>query len=124
MMRSHDSRYVHYSITPDSLLAEMLQSLPRVYPLLGLAADMRWSCFSIPCGKRLRDGFRCIGRFKRIWVTFVLLGFAYFIFQFATFTPIRNWADLDPIQSSRYRTGIGLDLPMSGGRHRFPRWKA
>jgi hypothetical protein len=42
--------------------------------------------------------FRCIGRYKRIWLTFALLGFGYFVFQFATFTPIRNWADLDPNQ--------------------------
>ena len=38
----------------------------------------------------LRDGFRCLGRFKRIWLTFALLGFGYFVFQFATFTPIQQ----------------------------------
>jgi hypothetical protein len=33
---------------------------------------------------------RCVARFKRIWLTFAFLGFGYFVFQFATFTPIRN----------------------------------
>ena len=51
--------------------------------------------FFNPVRQALGDGFRCIGRFKRIWLTFALLGFGYFVFQFATFTPIRNSADLD-----------------------------
>ena len=48
-----------------------------------------------PVRHALGDGFRCIRRYKRIWITFALLGFGYFLFQFVTFTPIRNWADLD-----------------------------
>src|SRR5439155_24420717 len=32
------------------------------------------------------------------WLTFVLLGIGYSIFQFATFTPIRSSADLDLTQ--------------------------
>jgi hypothetical protein len=51
--------------------------------------------FFNPVRQALVDGFRCIGRFRRIWITFALLGFAYFIFQFATFTPIRSSADVD-----------------------------
>jgi hypothetical protein len=51
--------------------------------------------FFNPVRQSLGDGFRCIGRFKRIWLTFALLGFGYFVFQFATFTPIRKSADLD-----------------------------
>jgi hypothetical protein len=51
--------------------------------------------FFNPIRRAFGDGFRCITRFKRIWLTFALLGFGYFIFQFATFTPIRNSADLD-----------------------------
>jgi hypothetical protein len=38
-----------------------------------------------PIRLALRDGFRCITRFKRIWLTFVLLGFAYSVFNFVTF---------------------------------------
>ena len=73
----------------------MLSSLPRVYPLLGLCGGYAIVMLFNPVREALRDGFRCIARFKRIWLTFVLLGFAYSVFQFATFTPIRNSADLD-----------------------------
>jgi hypothetical protein len=73
----------------------MLSSLPRVYPLLGLCGGYALLMFFNPIRQALGDGFRCITRFKRIWLTFALLGFGYFIFQFATFTPIRNSADLD-----------------------------
>src|SRR5438552_1809634 len=73
----------------------MLSSLPRVYPLLGLCGGYAIVMLFNPVRQSLRDGFRCIARFKRIWLTFVLLGFAYSIFQFATFTPIESLADLD-----------------------------
>src|SRR5881398_419657 len=43
----------------------------------------------------MADGFRCVGRYNRIWITFALLGFGYFVFQFVTFTPIRSWSDFD-----------------------------
>src|SRR6266480_757444 len=76
----------------------MLSSLPRVYPLLGLCGGYALMMLFNPVRQALGDGFRCIGRYKRIWITFALLGFGYFVFQFATFTPIRNWADLDPAQ--------------------------
>lgn len=48
-----------------------------------------------PIRVALRDGFRCIMRFKRIWLTFTLLGFAYSVFQFATFTPLQRTSDID-----------------------------
>ena len=73
----------------------MLSSLPRVYPLLGVCGGYAIVMLFNPVREALRDGFRCIVRFKRIWLTFVLLGFAYSVFQFATFTPIQNSADLD-----------------------------
>jgi len=73
----------------------MLSSLPRVYPLLGLCSGYAIVMLFNPVRAALRDGFRCIARFKRIWLTFVLLGFAYSVFQFTTFTPIQNWTDLD-----------------------------
>ena len=81
-----------------SVLAEMWQSVAFVYPLLGLCGGYALVMFFNPLRQSLGDGFRCIGRYKRIWLTFALLGFGYFVFQFATFTPIRNWADLDPNQ--------------------------
>ena len=73
----------------------MLSSLPRVYPLLGFCSGYVIVMLFNPVRQALRDGFRCIVRFKRIWLTFVLLGFTYSVFQFATFTPIQSSADLD-----------------------------
>jgi hypothetical protein len=86
------------SITRNSVLAEMWQSVARVYPLLGLCGGYALLMFFNPLRQALGDGFRCIGRYKRIWLTFAFLGFGYFVFQFITFTPIRNWTDLDPNQ--------------------------
>ena len=48
-----------------------------------------------PIRLSLRDGSRCIARFNRIPITFILLGFAYSVFQFATFTPLQRPSDLD-----------------------------
>src|SRR3954465_10841898 len=73
----------------------MLSSIPRVYPLLGLIVGYLIVLFFNPIRLALRDGLRCILRFKRIWLTFVLLGFAYSVFQFATFAPLHGMADLD-----------------------------
>src|SRR5438105_10316173 len=73
----------------------MLSSLPRVYPLLGLCGGYAIVMLFNPVREALRDGFRCIGRYPRVWLTFAFLGFAYFLFQFTAFTPIRSWADLD-----------------------------
>src|SRR5438552_4821857 len=79
----------------------MWQSVPRLYGLyglLGICAGYALVMFFNPVRRALADGFRCIGRYKRIWITFSLLGFGYFVFQFVTFTPIRNWSDLDLAQ--------------------------
>ena len=76
----------------------MLNSIPRIYPLLGLCAGYLVILFFNPIRVALRDGLRCILRFKRIWLTFVLLGFAYSVFQFATFTPVHGMAELDVSQ--------------------------
>lgn len=73
----------------------MLSSIPRIYPLLGLCVGYLIVLFFNPIRLALRDGLRCILRFKRVWLTFALLGFAYSVFQFATFTPIHGMADLD-----------------------------
>jgi hypothetical protein len=86
---------LQHSIAPNSVFAEVWQSLPRVYLLLGFCGGYALVMFFNPVREALGNGFRCIGRFKRIWLTFALLGFGYLVFQFATFTPIRNSADLD-----------------------------
>src|SRR5205814_5687493 len=76
----------------------MVSSLPRIYPLLGLCGGYLIVMLFNPVRRPLLDGFRCISRFKRVWVTFVLLGLAYSVFQFATFTPIQSSADVDLTQ--------------------------
>ena len=73
----------------------MLSSVPRVFPLLGLCVGYLLVLFFNPVRLALRDGFRCLMRFKRIGLTFVLLGFAYSIFQFTTFTPLRDSSEFD-----------------------------
>lgn len=73
----------------------MLPSVPRIFPLLGLCSGYLIVLFFNPIRLALRDGLRCILRFKRIWLTFTLLGFAYSVFQFVTFTPLRGMTELD-----------------------------
>ena len=76
----------------------MLSSLPRAYFVFGLCGGYALVMLFNPVRRALGDGFRCLSRYKRIWLAFALLGVGYFVFQFATFTPIRNSADLDPNQ--------------------------
>jgi hypothetical protein len=73
----------------------MLSNFPRVHPLLSLCGGYALVMFFNPVRRALLDGFRCIGRYPRAWLTFTFLGFAYFVFQFVAFTPVRSWADLD-----------------------------
>jgi hypothetical protein len=80
------------------------QNVPRVYPLLGLCGGYLLVLFFNPVRLALRDGFRCILRFKRVWLTFALLGLAYSVFQFATFTPIQSAAELDLNQVATFGT--------------------
>ena len=73
----------------------MLESVPRIFPLLGLCGGYLLVMFFNPIRLSLRDGLRCIVRFKRVWLTFALLGAAYSLFQFATFTPLQPATALD-----------------------------
>lgn len=71
----------------------------RLYLLVGFVAGYALVMFFNPIRLALRDGLRCISRYRRVWVTFLVLGFAYFIFQFwFLLTPFRSAADLDPTQ--------------------------
>lgn len=76
----------------------MWQNASRFYPIIGFLAGYVIVLLFNPVRLALRDGFRCLLRYKRVWLTFVLLGFAYFVFQFWTFTPIENLADVDLTQ--------------------------
>src|SRR5436190_8115118 len=77
------------------IVAEMWLNTARLYPFVGFVIGYLLLMLFIPVQSALRDGFRCLGRFKRVWLAFAGLGFAYFLFQFATFTPIQTAADLD-----------------------------
>ena len=86
---------LRYSITPTRIIAEVAQASPGVYGWLGLCGGYVLVMLFAPVRRALVDGLHCLGRYHRIWITFAVLGFGYFVFQFVTFTPIRNWADLE-----------------------------
>src|SRR5216110_3045501 len=82
-------------ITPFPICAELGQAVPGVYGWLGLCGGYALVMLFAPVRRALVDGLHCLGRYHRIWITFAVLGFGYFVFQFVTFTPIRDWADLE-----------------------------
>jgi len=73
----------------------MLSNFPRVHPLFSLCGGYALVMLFNPVRRALLEGFLCIGRYPRVWLTFAFLGFAYFVFQFIAFTPVRTWADLN-----------------------------
>src|SRR5215472_14477575 len=77
----------------------MFTGMSRVYPLIGFLSGYLILLLFSPVRVSLRDGFRCLIRYKRIWLTFFLLGFGYFVFQFSVFTPIASLADIDLSQA-------------------------
>ena len=95
---NHVAPLLHYSIIPSSVLAEAWQAAPGAYGWLGLCGSYALLMFFTPVRRALTDGLHCLRRYQRIWITFAMLGFGYFVFQFVTFTPIRNLADLEPSQ--------------------------
>lgn len=71
----------------------MLTALPRSAPLLGMLVGYLLVVFTSPVRVALRDGFRCVLRFKRLWLVFALLALAYATFQFVVFTPLSPTSD-------------------------------
>jgi len=67
---------------------------PAFWPLLGMLGGYLLVMFTNPVRVALRDGFRAILRFKRLWLVFALLALAYSTFQFAVFTPLSGMTDL------------------------------
>src|SRR6478672_7198128 len=67
---------------------------PALWPLLGMLGGYLLVMFTNPVRVALRDGFRAILRFKRLWLVFALLALAYSTFQFAVFTPLSGMTDL------------------------------
>src|SRR6476660_4269406 len=85
-------------ITPSLLHSNTslhLLALTRLYPIAGLLAGYLLVMLANPVRRALRDGFRCIARYERVWLTFALLGFAYFVFQFVTFSPVPSPSEID-----------------------------
>src|SRR5438309_5075271 len=72
-----------------------MQLTPRIYAVAGLTIGYVLVMLANPVRWALRDGFRCIARYERIWLTFALLGFAYFVFQFVTFSSVPNPSEID-----------------------------
>jgi hypothetical protein len=87
-----------FLVTLAFAFAEIAPSMSRSYPVIGFVCGYIIVLLFNPVRLSLRDGFRCVIRYKRIWMTFVLLGFAYFVFQFWTFTPLGSFADIDLTQ--------------------------
>ena len=63
-------------------------------PLLGMLGGYLVIMRTNPVRVALRDGFRCIMRFKRIWLLFAVLALAYSAFQFVVFSPLQSSVDL------------------------------
>src|SRR4030095_9664075 len=82
-------------VPPTRMIAEVGQVVPGIYGWLGLCGGYALVMLFAPVRRALVDGLHCLRRYQRIWVTFAVLGFGYFVFQFVTFTPIRHWADLE-----------------------------
>ena len=64
----------------------MFTGLSRVYPLIGLFSGYVIVLLFNPVRLPLRDGFRCLLRYKRVWLTFVLLGV-----DLTQITSLANW---------------------------------
>src|SRR5207245_9799428 len=90
MMDSFITPSLQHSNTSLHLLA-----LTRLYPIAGLLAGYLLVMLANPVRRALRDGFRCIARYERVWLTFALLGFAYFVFQFVTFSSVPSPSVVD-----------------------------
>src|SRR5207248_10796574 len=68
---------------------------PRIYAVAGFIIGYVLVMLANPVRLALRDGFRCLARYERIWLTFALLGFAYFVFQFVTFSSLPSASEIN-----------------------------
>lgn len=72
-----------------------MQTTSRIYPLIGVTAGYLLVMLANPIRNALRDGFRCIARYERVWLAFALVGFAYFVFQFVTFSSVPSPSEIN-----------------------------
>jgi len=94
-------------ITPFPICAEVGQAVPGVYGWLGLCGGYALVMLFAPVRRALVDGLHCLGRYHRIWITFTVLGFGYFVFQLVTFTPIRKLGGLGA-EPNHFVAAVGL----------------
>ncbi|MEY2547110.1 MAG: hypothetical protein QOG48_2227 [Verrucomicrobiota bacterium] len=76
-------------------MAFTFPNVPRAWPFAGLCSGYLLLMFFNPVRVALRDGLRCLARYPRVWLTFVVLGLCYSAFQFATFAPVESANDFD-----------------------------
>ena len=72
-----------------------MQTTSRIYPLIGVSVGYILVMLANPIRTALRDGSRCIARYERVWLAFALLGFAYFVFQFVTFSSVPSPSEIN-----------------------------
>ena len=68
--------------------------MSRVYPLLAIFGSYLLVILTNPVRIALRDGLRCVFRFRRLWLLFALFGLAYALFQFFVLMPLASTPDL------------------------------
>jgi len=64
-------------------VALALPAIPLQWLLLGSIVGYLLVMFTNPVRTSLRDGMRCVRRYKVLWVTLGSFGFAYALFQLA-----------------------------------------
>ena len=89
---------------------------PSLLPLLGMLGGYLVVMRTNPVRVALRDGFRCMLRFKRIWLLFALLALAYSAFQFVVFSPLQASADLRLEQFAFWESWHWPLFPRSGAK--------
>jgi hypothetical protein len=97
-LQDSNTPLLQFCFTPLLHLLIVWQQLPRADALVGLCCGYALVMLFTPVRASLRDGFRCIVRFPRICITFVVFGIAYSVFHFATLSPIQSSADFDLTQ--------------------------
>src|SRR5438105_7287589 len=72
-----------------------MQLTARIYAVAGLIIGYLLVMLANPVRVALRDGFRCLARYERVLLNFALLWFAYFVFQFLTFSSLPSASEIN-----------------------------
>ena len=96
----------------------------RIYAVAGLIIGYVLVMLANPVRLALRDGFRCLARYERVWLTFALLGFAYFVFQFVAFSSLPSASEInfaEIISATAQRIFLARLEEMNPAHHRADR---